>query len=118
MNAYSKTSEDRLRTCQPLLQDLFRAVLPVMNHSIICGHRGQGAQEQAFISGKSMLQWPRSKHNKTPSEAVDVMPWPIDWNDIERIAHFAGIVKGVASMKKVPRCLGRGLEDLQGLCPL
>lgn len=37
-------------------------------------------------------------HNKTPSLAVDVAPWPIDWNDKNRFYHFAGRVQGIAQM--------------------
>jgi hypothetical protein len=29
--------------------------------------------------------------------AVDVAPYPVDWNDKERFYYFAGFVKGVAS---------------------
>jgi len=31
-----------------------------------------------------------------PSLAVDVAPYPIDWNDRERFCYFAGYVKGIA----------------------
>jgi hypothetical protein len=30
------------------------------------------------------------------SRAVDVAPYPIDWNDTRRFDHFAGIVVGIA----------------------
>ena len=38
-----------------------------------------------------------SKHNQEPSLAVDVAPWPIDWNDSHRFYHFAGFVLGIAA---------------------
>lgn len=41
---------------------------------VLVGHRDQMEQHQAFINGASKLQWPRSKHNKVPSEAVDIRP--------------------------------------------
>lgn len=31
-----------------------------------------------------------------PCLAVDVVPYPVDWDDRERFAYFAGIVKGIA----------------------
>lgn len=49
--------------------------------SIIWGHRGQKAQHQAFITKKSRVDWPNSKHNKVPSDALDIVPYPIDWDD-------------------------------------
>ena len=42
------------------------------------------------------MQYPNSKHNKLPSKAVDVAPYPIDWNDPDRFYHFAGYVRGIA----------------------
>jgi len=32
--------------------------------------------------------------------AVDVVPWPIEWDNIERMKYFAGYVMGVAKMLK------------------
>jgi hypothetical protein len=36
-----------------------------------------------------------------PSRAVDVAPYPIDWNDFKRFYHFAGIVRAVAHQRGV-----------------
>ena len=36
------------------------------------------------------------RHNAKPSRAVDVAPYPIDWNDRERFHLFAGFVLGIA----------------------
>ena len=40
--------------------------------------------------------WPNGKHNKKPSLAVDVVPYPVDWSDIERFIRFGWFVKGLA----------------------
>jgi peptidoglycan L-alanyl-D-glutamate endopeptidase CwlK len=48
---------------------------------VLCGHRGQEAQDTAFKQGASKLKWPNSKHNKTPSLAVDIAPYPVNWQD-------------------------------------
>ena len=76
--AWGKRSLDRLGTCHPLLRALFervirRADLP-SDLTVLCGHRTQVEQAAAVASGASRLAWPRSKHNRTPSEAVDVAP--------------------------------------------
>lgn len=39
--------------------------------------RGEARQNELFKKGATKLQWPKSKHNKYPSEAVDVSPSPI-----------------------------------------
>lgn len=37
-----------------------------------------------------------SKHNSQPSKAVDVSPYPINWNNKEGFYHFAGFVRATA----------------------
>ena len=60
------------------------------------GHRNQEDQEEMYEQGRSQLRYPKSKHNSLPSKAVDVAPYPIDWNDRERFTLFAGFVLGTA----------------------
>lgn len=96
MPKFSKTSEDRLNTCHPDLIQLFNLVVIDFDCSILCGHRGQEEQDKYFKAGISKVSWPQGKHNKTPSLAVDVAPWPIVWSDIKRFYFFAGYVKAWA----------------------
>lgn len=96
MPKFSKVSQDRLKTCDQRLQDLFNEVIKNYDCSIICGHRGQADQDKAYNEGKSKIKWPNGKHNSNPSRAVDVAPYPIDWNDTKRFYHFAGYVKATA----------------------
>lgn len=105
MNKYSKSSKARLETCDTDLQIIFKNVLPGFDHSILCGHRGETAQNAAYnaIPQKSKLRWPDSKHNTLPSLALDAAPYDysisgIDWEDIERLTYFAGYVMGVAQV--------------------
>ena len=100
MNSYSKSSKEKLKTCHPELQLLFTSVLPTHDHTILVGHRGEQEQNEAVRTGKSTLLYPYGKHNKVPSMAVDVSPYPIDWNDTKRFYYFGGIVKGVAAELK------------------
>lgn len=97
MNHFSQTSLERLRTCEPDLQELFHHVLQTHDCTILTGHRTQADQQQAFDEGKSQVVYPNSKHNKYPSLAVDAAPYPIDWEDHKRFVYFAGIVKGIAT---------------------
>ena len=45
---------------------------------------------------RTKVKFPNSKHNVMPSNAVDVMPYPIDWNDMNRLQDFAATVKARA----------------------
>ena len=102
MPKFSNRSLERLATCHPDLQRLFREVIRHVDCSILVGHRDRAAQEAAVEAGHSQLGWPRSLHNREPSLAVDVAPWPIDWADLERFRAFGGFVLGVASQMGIP----------------
>lgn len=96
MAKLSETSNKRLQTCHPDLQKLFNEVIKHYDCTVICGVRGKEEQDEAVRLGKSKLTFPNSKHNSSPSMAVDVVPFPIDWNDATRFYHFAGFVKAIA----------------------
>ena len=101
MPKYSETSQARLMTCHPDLRKIFNEVIKVMDVTILEGHRNQSKQKEVFDAGKSKAEWPYSKHNKLPSLAVDVAPYPIDWNDRERFFRLAGVVQGIASQMEI-----------------
>lgn len=78
----SKTSRQKLNTCHSDLIKLIEAVAETEKCAVICGFRGRHEQEKAYMAGKSKAKWGQSKHNFKPSHAVDVVPLPLDWNDI------------------------------------
>lgn len=96
MFSFGRSSSERLATCHPDLQKIFNEVILYRDCSILCGHRSKIAQMEAFESGKSKVKWPNSKHNSSPSMAVDVAPYPIDWNDLGRFIEFKGYVFAIA----------------------
>jgi len=51
----------------------------------------------AFSARKSTLPWPHSKHNVSPSLAIDVAPYPVVWSDLHRFREFAAVVKECAA---------------------
>lgn len=97
MPSFSTKSAERLLTCDHRLQRLFNDVIKFLDCSVICGHRGKLEQDKAYAEGKSKLRWPDSKHNVSPSKAVDVIPYPQDWSNIQRFREFAVIVKECAA---------------------
>jgi peptidoglycan LD-endopeptidase CwlK len=97
MPVFGTRSKANLSTCHVELQRLFHEVIKHADCTVIQGHRTQAEQDECFQKGTTQVIWPNSKHNSVPSLAADVCPYPIDWTDRERFAHFAGIVLGVAS---------------------
>jgi len=92
MAKFSELSQSRLATCDERLQRIFREVIKHYDCTVLCGHRDEHSQMEAYRSGHSKLRFPQSKHNSFPSRAVDVSPTPIDWKDTIRFYHFAGFV--------------------------
>ncbi len=81
----------RLSTCRPELVTFVEALADgidagecpgVEDITVLCGHRGEEAQNKAFADGASKKRWPDSEHNTMPSNAVDVAPYPVKWKDL------------------------------------
>jgi len=101
MFEYSHRSKIALASAHPDLQHLFNEVIKVIDCTVIFGHRTEAEQENQYRLGHTKLHYPNSNHNKTPSLAVDVAPYPIVWENRERFVYFAGIVKGIASQLNI-----------------
>lgn len=97
MAKFSKLSLAKLETCDVRLQRVFKEVVKYFDCTVICGFRGKEEQDEAFRSGASKTPWPISKHNRTPSAAVDVVPYPVSWKDTNQMRYFAGFVVGIAA---------------------
>lgn len=95
---FSARSGAELHTCKRDLQLVFHEVIKHWDCTILQGHRNQKEQDEAVRAGTSTLAWPTSNHNKMPSEAVDVAPYPINWEDAETFRAFGGFVLGVSTM--------------------
>ena len=67
-------------------------VLQETDITILCGHRNEADQNKAYAEGNSKAKWPQSPHNKLPSMAVDVAPYPIDWQNSERFYKLRDVV--------------------------
>ena len=100
MPKFGRKSRERLETCHPDLQTLFNAVIEEIDCSVICGHRNKEDQDKAVASGHSKANYPKGKHNALPSNAIDVAPYPIDWDDLIRFYYFAGWVLAKAKILK------------------
>lgn len=99
---FSENSKRALASAHPDLQRLFNEIIQYRDCIIIEGHRSKAEQNRLFELDRSTLRWPDSKHNVSPSLAVDVMPYNptkphIRWDDQDQIREFAGFVFGVAA---------------------
>lgn len=94
MPSFSGRSRANLQTCEDDLITLFNAVIEKYDCTVLQGHRSMEEQKQLFRDGKTKTL--ASKHLHSPSKAVDVMPYPIDWEDIQGQHEFAAVVLATA----------------------
>lgn len=118
MPNFSKKSKYRLATCNQQIQDVFNEVIKHVDCTIVCGLRTTMEQKMLYAQGRTMPGnivtncdgiYERSNHQSATgiSNAVDAVPYPIDWNDRDRFIRFIGFVQGVASQM--------GIELVSGL---
>ena len=96
MPRYSNKSKERLASCDERLQEVFNEVIKYVDCSILDGHRSKERQNKLYDEGRTKVKYPNGRHNSSPSKAVDVTPYPVDWEDRERQTLFAGFVIGIA----------------------
>lgn len=101
MPSFGQKSKERLAGCDQRLQDLFNEVIKTHDCTVIEGHRSRERQDYLYSIGRTKALWPQSKHNHYPAKAVDVMPYPIDWNDRKRLEEFADVVLMTAKRMKI-----------------
>lgn len=102
MPALSAASQRRLDGAHPLLRQLFTAVAADTPIAILDAQRGRAAQERAFALGHSRAHFGQSAHNWAPALALDVVPEPIDWTDLDRFRALAALVKAKAIAFGIP----------------
>ena len=115
MPFFGSASLGHLFTCDEKLQDLFHEVIKHVDCSIISGRRTAGEQQLLYAQGRTMpgriITYCDGIHIKsnhqavTPNgkgRAVDAVPYPIDWEDLDRFYHFTGFVRGVATQMGIP----------------
>ena len=96
MPKFGRKSKERLSTCESNLQKVFNEVIKHVDCSVLEGHRDKDRQNKLYEEEKTKVKYPNGRHNRQPSSAVDVTPYPVDWKDRERQTLFAGFVIGVA----------------------
>ena len=94
------TSIRNLSTCHKDLIHLVRLVerrCP-FDFTVLEGHRSIERQKELFDQGKSKIDGLErlGMHNYNPSKAVDLAPYPIDWQDSKRFMVLGGVVLSCA----------------------
>ena len=97
MAKYGKRSMERLEGVHPLLVDWAFEVVAVMDNSVVCGVRSLTTQRQYVATGASKTM--NSKHliqDDGYGHALDLAPYPIDWDKLRSFDVLAGVGLGIA----------------------
>lgn len=102
MPSFSKRSKAALAAAHPLLQKLFNEVVTDFDCVILEGRRGKADQTKAFNGGFSKARFGDSAHNYSPAIALDVCPYPLNWEDRQAFIALAKVVLAKAKALGIP----------------
>ena len=91
MYKFGKRSKQRLKGVDPKLVNVLNELIKIMDVTIIEGLRSKERQEQLLAQGKTKTKY--SKHIE--GKAVDLAPYPIDWEDREMFHYMGGMLRGL-----------------------
>ena len=112
MPKFGKQSLDRLATCDERIQKVMNEAIKHYDFTVLYGYRTPAEQFELFKQGRTLVgkEWKvtgktvtnldgktkMSNHNSNPSKAIDIAPYPIDWNNIQRFLDMSKVVKEAA----------------------
>jgi peptidoglycan L-alanyl-D-glutamate endopeptidase CwlK len=96
MPQFGARSLEALEYVEPRLRLVLDEAIRFWDFSVLEGFRGPERQDELFTQGATKVRWPNSAHNSLPSRAVDIAPYPIDWEDTERFVQLAGAILTIA----------------------
>lgn len=113
MPKFSSRSIKARKELHPTLQKLVDAAIKEIDFVILDGQRGRAEQERAFKAGNSKAHFGQSAHNYIPAVALDVCPYPIDWDHAEKFRAIAKVFMRIADEHDLPIRWG-GDWDMDG----
>ena len=93
MSKFGKRSRERLRGVDTKLVNVLNEVVKYFDITIIEGLRSQERQNELVAQGKSKTKFVKHVLGK----AVDMAPYPIDWESRDDFHYLGGFVLGVAA---------------------
>lgn len=108
MATFGAKSLEKLKTCHPDIQRVMLKAIQEYDFTVLCGTRTPEEQFELFKQGRELKdgKWikvgstvtnidgktVKSEHNYTPSRAIDIAPYPIDWNNLQRFKDLSKVV--------------------------
>lgn len=117
MATFGNKSLEKLKTCHPDIQKVMLEAIKEVDFTVIFGTRTPAEQFELFKQGRVLQdgKWvkvgatvtnldginKKSEHNYSPSRAIDIAPYPIDWNNTKRFLDLSKIILRVAKEQGV-----------------
>jgi len=93
MPKFGRRSKSRLKGVDARLVSVLNEVVKYFDITVIEGLRSQERQNELVEQGKSKTKF--GKH--VQGKAVDIAPYPIDWNARDDFHYLGGFVLGIAA---------------------
>ena len=94
---FGTRSKERLKGVDHRLIMILDELIKIMDVTIIEGLRSAKRQEQLLKKGATKVKY--SKHME--GKAVDLAPYPIDWEDRDTFHYMAGMVRGIGHLLNI-----------------
>jgi peptidoglycan LD-endopeptidase CwlK len=92
MPKFGKRSREKMRGVDSRLINVMNELIKLMDVTIIEGLRTKERQEELVAKGASKTKF--SKHIE--GKALDVAPYPIDWENRDGFYYMGGMIRGIA----------------------
>lgn len=104
---FGKRSLEVRSELHPYLRLIVDHLITMVDVSLVSGLRDASEQRELYSRGASKLCWPTSRHNRTIdahlshmefelSDAVDIIPYPSGYTDVEQMVYIIGLARGIA----------------------
>ena len=91
MYKFGRRSRERLRGVDARLINVLNELIKMMDVTVIEGLRSAERLKELLAKGATKVKY--SKHME--GKAVDIAPYPIDWEDRDRFYYMGGMVRGI-----------------------
>jgi len=101
MPKFSAKSKRLVAKLHPSLRAICEEAIKEIDFTVMDSTRGRAAQELAFRRGNSKAHFGDSAHNYEPAIAMDLAPYPVDFDNIQRFKDLAAVILRIAKAKGV-----------------
>jgi len=97
MYKFGRRSRERLKGVDVRLVNVLNELIKMMDVTIIEGLRSAERQKELLAKGATKVKY--SKHME--GKAVDLSPYPIDWENRDGFYYMGGMIRGIAKQMGV-----------------